>query len=294
MIKNYYLGCPVWGNKEWVGEFFSEDARPKDFIRQYASVMNTVEGNNTFYGLPKAETILRWAEETPPEFSFCFKFPRLISHDKRLIDTAADTNVFLKLMEPLAERLGMLFLQLPPSFGAHGIDVLEKFLSSLPTDYSYSVEVRHLDFFDGGVKEQKFNTLLERLGVNRVMFDTITLHNIKSGQNADVLEAQRKKPKMPPRFIATGTKPFLRFVGHQQVEPNLPRLNMLADKTAGWLLRGLTPYVCLHSPNDFHAPALCRTFHELLKTRVGNLDIGEMPEWPIDRKPPPPKQMTLF
>lgn len=294
MIKQYYIGCPIWGNKEWVGEFFSEDARPKDFVRQYTSVMTTVEGNNTFYGLPKAETVQRWADEAPENFRFCFKFPRLISHDKRMIDTASDTTFFLKLMEPIIEKLGILFLQLPPSFGFHGMEVLEKYLSSLPSDYTYGVVVRNLDFFDEGQREQQFNDMLERLGVNRVMFDTVTLHNIKSGQNADVLEAQRKKPKMPSRFIATADNPFLRFVGFQEVEPNIERLHVLADETAGWLKRELTPFVCLHSPNDFHAPALCRKFHEMLKERVGDLDIGDMPEWPVDRKPPEPKQMSLF
>jgi len=51
-IERYFLGCPIWSNKDWVGELFAPDAKQKDFLQQYASVFNTVEGNTTFYGLP--------------------------------------------------------------------------------------------------------------------------------------------------------------------------------------------------------------------------------------------------
>ena len=59
-IERYFLGCPIWGNKEWVGELFAPDVVQKDFLRQYASVFNTVEGNTTFYGLPSEKAALRW------------------------------------------------------------------------------------------------------------------------------------------------------------------------------------------------------------------------------------------
>jgi hypothetical protein len=47
----YCLGCPMWSNQQWVGELFTSNAKPADFLRQYSSVFNTVEGNTTFYAL---------------------------------------------------------------------------------------------------------------------------------------------------------------------------------------------------------------------------------------------------
>ncbi|MDP6051149.1 MAG: DUF72 domain-containing protein [Candidatus Latescibacteria bacterium] len=67
-LKAYYLCCPIWGNKDWVGELFTRDAKPKDFLAQYTSVFNTVEGNTTFCGLPSEATIARWRQDTPEGF----------------------------------------------------------------------------------------------------------------------------------------------------------------------------------------------------------------------------------
>ena len=91
MIKGYYLGCSIWGNKDWVGELFTKDAKTKDFLQQYASVFNTVEGNTTFYGLPSEATVARWREETSEGFRFAFKFSRAISHEKRLVNAELET-----------------------------------------------------------------------------------------------------------------------------------------------------------------------------------------------------------
>ena len=87
-IERYFLGCPIWGNKEWAGELFAPDVVQKDFLKQYASVFNTVEGNTTFYGLPSEKAAMRWLSDTPSGFRFALKFPRAISHDKRLRNAA--------------------------------------------------------------------------------------------------------------------------------------------------------------------------------------------------------------
>lgn len=54
-----YLGCPLWGHGGWAGRFYTAGARPADFLRQYATVFNAVEGNTTFYSLPSADAVGR-------------------------------------------------------------------------------------------------------------------------------------------------------------------------------------------------------------------------------------------
>ena len=115
--KNYYLGCPIWAKKEWAGELFSAQVKAADYLREYASVFNAVEGNSTFYSLPPEKSIAKWRADTPPGFRFCFKFPRSISHDGRLQNVRRETEEFLHLLRPLQGRLGPLFLQLPSAFG---------------------------------------------------------------------------------------------------------------------------------------------------------------------------------
>jgi len=115
-LQNYYIGCPIWGNKDWVGELFTKNAKSSEFLEQYASVFNTVEGNTTFYGLPSDITIDRWISETPDQFRFAFKFPRSISHMKRLENASEETERFLNLLSRLKNRVGPCFFATPAIF----------------------------------------------------------------------------------------------------------------------------------------------------------------------------------
>jgi len=297
-IQNYYLGCPIWANKDWAGEVYTKKAKPKDYLKQYAQVFNTIEGNHTFYGLPKFQSVLRWKTETPNNFKFCFKFPRTISHVYKLRNTQSELVQFFNILAPLAEQIGLFFLQLPPSFKKNGLKTLEQFLHTLPTDFKYTVEVRHLDFYDEADTEQRLNDLLQRFNINRALFDTQTLHQIQASRDEHVLIAQHKKPKMPPRLTATAQQPFLRFVGHPTVEPNVPRLTELAQTTAQWIQEGRTPFIFLHSPsgNDFYSPHICKHFHQLLQQALKDTPVstGKMPVWPADREKDLPQQLSLF
>ncbi|MCB0305442.1 MAG: DUF72 domain-containing protein [Calditrichaeota bacterium] len=292
-IKNYYLGCPIWGNPEWKGALFTREARAGDFLPQYGKVFNTVEGNNTFYGLPKPGAIERWGKEVPEDFRFSFKFPRRISHELQLQHAGADTRDFLNALAPIAGKIGVLFLQLPPGFGPGGMPALGQYLQSLPTDFAYAVEVRHRMFFDDPVAEKRLNELLSSHHANRALFDTSTLHLLAS-DDPDVITAQGKKPQVPERFTATGGQPFLRYVGHKTVAPNRPRLTYIAGIVAGWLREGRTPYVFIHSPGDLYAPQISREFHQILKEQLPGMDLGAMPPWPGESEPKPPEQMSLF
>ncbi|HRC71598.1 MAG TPA: DUF72 domain-containing protein [Candidatus Competibacter sp.] len=278
-LARYHLGCPVWSNRDWVGKLFTANAKPRDFLRQYSGVFDTVEGNNCFYGLPKPETVLRWRDEAAPGFRFCFKFPRAISHDRRLRETAAATTEFVERLTPLAEagRLGPSFLQLPPGFGPKDLAVLRDYLSALPQDFQCAVEVRHPAFFAKGEEERRLNRLLLERGVDRVMLDSRALF-AADPVDADTRGAQDKKPRLPVHAISLGSRPFIRFIGQGEPELNRPFLEPWLDKLALWLGEGREPYVFMHTPNSRRAPELARLFHELLRARCPK--VGSLPVWP--------------
>jgi uncharacterized protein YecE (DUF72 family) len=280
-VSAYYLGCPVWSNRAWVGELFSENAKPKDFLIQYASVFNTVEGNTTFYGLPKAATVARWREEAPPGFHFCFKFPRSISHDRKLQHAAAETREFFRCMTPLSGRLGPLFLQLPPAFDGTSLPLLRDYLDSLPADFHYAVEVRHPDFFAKDDSEIALNRLLHERGIDRVVFDSRALFSA-TDDDADTRAAQRKKPRLPVHVVALGPRPLVRFIGHPQWQANQSFLQPWVEKIAEWIEQGHTPYFFTHMPDDYWAPQLAQLFHQMLQQRLPAL--GPLPAWPAARR----------
>ena len=90
--------------------------------------MTTVEGNTTFYGLPKRERFQQWVNMTPEGFRFCFKMPKAVTHDGRLVINDHFIE-FFQLMSIALEKLGPIMLQIPPNIGFDQLAKLEAFLS---------------------------------------------------------------------------------------------------------------------------------------------------------------------
>ncbi len=293
-IRSYYLGAPMFANPAWRGSLYSADARPREFLRQYARVFNAVEGNSTFYGLPSEATVSNWQESVPATFRFCFKFPRSISHEAVLGSDLSRrlTREFLARMAPLRPQVGVLLLQLPPSLSGSRFRELADFLSWLPAGWHYAVEPRHFDFF-GGTTESAFLDLLTALGINRALFDTADLHALRVS-DADVVAAQKKKPRVPRRADATAQFPLLRYVGHNHASRNLASFRWLAQTVTQWLAEGRQPFIFIHAPDDAQVPELCQAFHTRLSAQATSHNLGEIPPWPGTLAAARPRQQELF
>ena len=50
------IGCSGWNYRHWRGAFYPQDLAVKRWFAFYAAHFDTVEINNSFYRLPKAET----------------------------------------------------------------------------------------------------------------------------------------------------------------------------------------------------------------------------------------------
>lgn len=292
MTAEYHPGCPVWACPDWVGSLFSTRDRTK-WLAEYSSVFGTVEGNSTFYGLPTLETVQRWAESTRDGFQFCLKFPRAISHDRRLVDADAETELFLKILDVLAkaDRLGPSFLQLPPTFSGIDFDRLTAYLDKLPTEFPYAVEVRHLDYYDHGTVETTLDQMLRELKIDRVLFDSRPLFS-KPPSDESEETSQARKPRSPFRTTVTAARPMLRLVGRNSIDETVPWIDEWAATVAEWINRGLEPYVFTHSPNDAFAPAFAVRFHSKLQTHLPSLP--GLATWPGRVKDTGPRQLSLF
>lgn len=287
MITKYHLGCTAWSLDEWVGHFFTDDAKQEDFLSQYASVFNSVEGNTTYYRIPSDSTVKSWGQKTPGGFKFCFKFHRSITHEKQLKDVEDDVLRFLETFDPISDRLGPFHIQLPPQFSPEEFNRIENLLALLPGAYGYALELRHPGFYDHGKVENRLNRILKSYSVDRVIFDTRKLHSMKS-EDPSVVEAQSKKPKLPVRFETTGTRPFIRFVGANDALNNEPYLKEWAIIIADWIKEGLHPYVFTHAPDSSKQPPIARKFHQLLSEMI---QMNPMPPWPVERQD---EQLDLF
>lgn len=149
-----HLGTTSWSNEDWQGLIYPEDCAPADYIEHYADVFGCVEIDSTWYRIPTAKAVEGWLRRTSASFRFAAKIPRVISHEKGMVDCLGEMEAFLAAMEPLGDRLGPLVMQFPyvaraqdPFENERGADFmsrLEGFLPQLPTHaFQFAVEVRN-------------------------------------------------------------------------------------------------------------------------------------------------------
>jgi uncharacterized protein YecE (DUF72 family) len=235
----------------------------------------------------------RWAEESAAGFRFALKFPRAITHERALVACDAELSAFLAVLETLgaAGRLGPSFLQLPAQFGPDSLPRLQRFLDQLPAGFPYAVEVRHPAFFALGDDERVFDGMLAERAIDRVLFDSRALYSAPPADEFEV-ESQRRKPRVPWRQTVTGQRPFVRFVGRDDIASTQMWLAEWAPIVARWIAAGLQPFFFTHAPNDAFAPAMAWSFHEELR-RVSPA-VPPLPT-PLGRLPEPgPRQRELF
>lgn len=165
---NVRFGTSSFSSKDWVGPFYPEGTQPSEYLRRYAEHFNTVEVDATYYAIPSRSTVDGWKDKTPNGFLISAKFPRSIVHAGNdaepnpgaILDpetTYADRDKFLAVMSRLQERLGPLVLQFP-YFRRKDFDTpyrflkkLDRFLSDLPKDFRYGVEVRNRAWINSNV-----------------------------------------------------------------------------------------------------------------------------------------------
>ncbi len=286
----FYIGCPAWGYKEWVGQdnFFPLKTPANEFLRLYSRRLTTVEGNTTFYAIPSADTVARWQHETPETFRFCPKIPRSISHEPHIDARKNDTLAFVERISGLGSRLGPVFLQLPPAFSPSQLSELEAFLAFWPKEVRLAVEVRHPDFY----KEQgaeMLNDLLRLHDTARVLMDTRPIRT-GTAQEQHMLQARERKPNLPLQIVATTDFAFVRYIGHPKMEVNEPFLDEWVKQCKQWLTQGLTLYIFCHCPFEEHSPSICL---ELYKRLTKVVALPTLP-WLEEKSEEEPEQGHLF
>ncbi len=281
-----FIGCAVWAYKGWIGEVYPQGTRAADFLNIYSRRFTTVEGNTTFYAVPKEETVSRWAKETPPGFEFCLKLPRDITHNGRLQPHISSALNFLESMRGLGQHLGPVFAQLPPSYSPALIDDLSTFLEALPRkEIPLALEVRHRDWF-GEPHASELTALLEKLSVGRVLLDTRPIY---TGDDDPQLLSERKKPQLPVQFSVTAPFSLIRFISHPDMLANQAFMAEWVIYIKQCLQAGTRIYLFLHCPTEERSPINARYFQQLLE-QSGVSVLAPSADHPDQ----PPQQLSLW
>jgi uncharacterized protein YecE (DUF72 family) len=146
----FRVGCSGWSYRHWRGAFYPAGVATSRWFDAYAAAFDTVEVNSSFYRLPSTGTLRDWRERAPDGFRFAMKASRLITHNKRLADSADLLDAFFARVRTLGERLGPVLYQLPPAFQRDDAR-LAAFLERLPPELLHVFEFRHPSWWDGAV-----------------------------------------------------------------------------------------------------------------------------------------------
>lgn len=145
--SHVHIGTSGWHYDHWSGPFYPADLPQEDYLDYYARSFQTVEINNTFYGLPETETLRTWLEQTPDEFIFSAKASRYITHMKKLKDPQESLSNFLDRIRVMKAKLGPILFQLPPNWHFN-LRRLVGFIELLPAENRYTFEFRDPSWFD--------------------------------------------------------------------------------------------------------------------------------------------------
>lgn len=278
-----YLGCPMWANQAWKGSLYSADTPQAEFLKHYASVFNSVEGNTSFYADPDATTIARWATLLADDFRLQLKVPSRLSHTLANEPDANALQSWWQLLSPLHPFLGLVHLQLPKTTGPAQLNWLEQQLAILRPLTPVCVEVRHPQFFDKAEHEITLNRLLREYQCERVVLDSRALFSVAATTPA-LLDAQQKKPRLPVHAICLSDAPVVRFIGCDDLSTNQHFYQPWLNKIMAWLKEGKTPYLYFHTPDNRLAPQLARQFARDLQQLLPHFQHPVLLPWPGEQQ----------
>ncbi len=139
-----------WADPAYAGLTYPPAFPPDLRLCAYAMWFRHVEVNATYYALPRREAVQAWVAQTPADFLFDIRMPRVISQgpekagrDGRLI------RLLLENLQPLikARKLGTFLLVLSPNFTPerHRLEELDPLIEKI-RPHPLAVEFRHADW----------------------------------------------------------------------------------------------------------------------------------------------------
>jgi len=146
LSKNIYIGTSGWSYPDWKNSFYPPKLPTNKWLNYFASQLQTLEVNTTFYHTPKENIVSNWYSQVPDDFVFAIKASGYITHRKRLNDCKEPLLFFYKSLEHLQNKVGPILFQLPPSFKCN-LERLIEFIENIDNSYRGVFEFRHESWF---------------------------------------------------------------------------------------------------------------------------------------------------
>ncbi|MCZ4222540.1 DUF72 domain-containing protein [Pedobacter rhodius] len=138
--------------------FYPPAYQDKSRLQYYASLFSSIEINSSFYKIPLAATIKKWAFDVPDNFRFTFKLYKEITHAKELNYNPMDLEKFMDNINQVANKSACLLLQFPASFKVKNLQKLELLIAAIRLkdtnrNWKISIEFRNEEWYNEEVYE---------------------------------------------------------------------------------------------------------------------------------------------
>jgi len=230
------LGCSGWSYADppekggWTKVFYPSSQTKR--LSYYSRFFDTVEMDSTFYEkfykYMTKQTFIGMNKATPENFEFSIKVPETVTHIKRLdVEKGAISSLeeFLDKISPLkiANKLGAILVQLPPSFTVSDFKDTENFLDRLPSGYRYALEFRHPSWNTEGPWE-----MLKHYDIAAVMTDSPLSDNLQ--YLADVTITSKKHSLL--RFHGRSSIHRYNYLySKEELKPWIAKIKEITSKT---------------------------------------------------------------
>ncbi len=130
----------------------------KPRLSYYASLFNSIEINSSFYKVPMAATVGKWAESVPDDFRFTFKLWRGITHNKQLEFEPADVHRFIHVINHEGKQKGCVLVQFQPSIRIDHLVKLQQLLNTIRDadandQWQVALEFRHKSWYKDSITD---------------------------------------------------------------------------------------------------------------------------------------------
>jgi uncharacterized protein YecE (DUF72 family) len=140
--------------------FFPAEYQDKSRLRYYSSLLNSLEVNSTFYKLPLARTVEKWAQDVPEYFKFTFKLSKSITHAKELEYDVNELQRFFDVVDHAGNKKGCILVQFPASIKISNFQKIKRLLDDIASsanngEWNIAVEFRDPSWY----RDQVYQTL---------------------------------------------------------------------------------------------------------------------------------------
>ncbi|TAL63008.1 MAG: DUF72 domain-containing protein [Legionella sp.] len=241
----WHIGTSGWSYEGWLGNFYPEKIKSQLVLPFYATKLDSVELNNSFYQIPKEKNVKIWTEITPEDFVFSCKANRYITHIKRLKEIQETVTKLLEVFSHFGDKLGPILFQFPPYWPVN-IPRLTEFIHSLPKEFLYTFEFRHQSWFCDELYE-----LLDKNQMSLCFYD--------------------HKLYRSPEIVTSAPFIYIRMHGPDeqayQGAYEEATLQEYAQKCRKWHAEGKTIYCYFDNDDKANAPKDAQRLRELLNSQ---------------------------